>query len=213
MMKLANASLALSTATFGLMLGLAQNAQAASFVVPNVTATANIAGNTTYSLANIVNGQGLPSNQPSLTGNHATSSITNSWRSVLGFLTAAKPIQITFDFGVARNLTGLSFWNATGGDAPFGVRNVTFQYKQGTNWINLTTTSPWTGAFTQGGAAPQLVNFSQVQTTGVRFNITSNYGGDRVAMNEVQFKAVPEPSASLALLALGLAGIGLGKRI
>ena len=216
-MKLANASLALSTATFGLMLGLAQNAQAASYLVPNVNASVSgIGTNSPYNIVNIVNGQGLPGNTPSLTGNHASSTNTNSWRSALGFLAAPKPIQITFNFGVARNLTGLSFWNATDGSPDnsqlFGVKDVTFQYLSGATWTALTPLSPWTGAFTQGLASPQLVDFSQVTTTQVRFNIASNFGGQRVAINEVQFKAVPEPSASLALLALGLAGVGLRKR-
>ena len=182
-------------------------------LISGVTASVSgIGTNSGYSINNIVNGQGLLNNTPSLTENHASSTNTNSWRSALGFLAAPKPIQITFNFGVARNLTGLSFWNATGENASFGVKNVTFQYLSGATWTALTPLSPWTGAFTQGLASPQLVDFSQVTTTQVRFNITSNFSGDRVAINEVQFKAVPEPSASLALLALGLAGVGLRKR-
>ena len=216
MMKLANASLALSTATFGLMLGVAQNAQAA--VVS--ASVSGIVTNSTYNIVNIFNGQGLPGNKPSLTGNHAASTNTNAWRSATGFLAAAKPIQITFNFGSLRELGGLSFWNATTSSVNsdlFGVRNVTFEYNNGAGWNPLTPTSfnggAWTGAFNQGGAGPQIVDFSLVKVTQVRFNVTSNYGADRLAINEVQFKTIPEPSASLALLALGLAGVGLRKRI
>lgn len=224
MMKLANASLALSTATFGLMLGVAQNAEAASlpYRIPGVTVS-SLTGTIThtgggYNINDMVNGKGLPSNIPSLTGNHAATAAGNSWRSVLS---PSYPIGITFNLNGTRELAGFSFWNASGTQSSSGVRNVTFEYStDGTNFFALNPISfngvagAWTGAFTQGGAAAQLVDFKKVQATHVRFNITSSYGGaNRVAINEVQFKAIPEPSASLALLALGLAGVGLRKRI
>jgi hypothetical protein len=46
----------------------------------------------------------------------------------------------------------------------------------------------------------------------------ANYGGlsglnNRIGFNEIQFRSIPEPSSTLALLALGLAGVGLKKRI
>jgi hypothetical protein len=231
MMKLANASLALSTATFGLMLGVAQNAQAASFYrIPNVTVS-SLTGTTTnnnYSTLDMLNGKGLPLDKPSLAGSHAGTNIGNAWRSnsttvnpVTGNLNNS--IGITFNLNGYRSLAGFSFWNATGGPnqnvAGFGVKNVTFEYSND-NGANFTPLAPtafnggaWTGAFTQGGTSPQLVDFQTVGATHVRFNIASNYGGNRVAINEVQFKAIPEPSASLALLGLGLAGVGLRKRI
>lgn len=160
-------------------------------LISGVTASVSgIGTNSGYSINNIVNGQGLPNNTPSLTDSHDASNIANSWQSSNNFLTVPKPIQITFNFGVARNLTGLSFWNMTGTSAElnFGVRDVTFEYLSGATWTALTPLSPWTGAFTRGGAAPQLVNFSQVTTTQVRFNITTNFSGQRVGINEVQFK-------------------------
>ena len=67
-MKLTIKTLVLSTTTFGLMWGVAQNAQAAT-LIPGVTAsTDNIS--TQWSLNDAVNGQGLPGNTPSLTGDH-----------------------------------------------------------------------------------------------------------------------------------------------
>ena len=75
-MKLAIRPLVLSTATFGLMLGVSQNAQAAG-LIPRVTAsTANSASS--WNIANTVNGVGLPSNTPRLTQNHNVTNSTNS---------------------------------------------------------------------------------------------------------------------------------------
>ena len=218
MMKLTAKSLVLSTATFGLMLGVAQNAQAAR-LIPGVTVTSlsGTTSNSGWSLNSIVNGSGLPGNKPSLGGIHADTANTNAWRSnnttiVSGNL--ASPIEIVFKLGnVPTDLIGLSFWNATGVPASFGVKNASFEYStNGTDFLPLVPLTPFT-SFAQGLNTAQVVNFSLVQATHVRFNITSNYGGQRVAINEVQFKSIPEPSASLALLALGLAGGGLRKRI
>ncbi|MFM7478136.1 MAG: hypothetical protein ACKO2T_21100, partial [Microcystis aeruginosa] len=81
-MKLTIKTLVLSTTTFGLLWGVAQNAQAAT-LIPGVTASTNIS--TQWSLNDAVNGQGLPGDTPSLTGDHGQSLIGNSWRS--GILT------------------------------------------------------------------------------------------------------------------------------
>jgi hypothetical protein len=53
----------------------------------------------------------------------------------------------------------------------------------------------------------------------VRFVVNSNYGGGVSGFSEVQFndapvsQSTPEPSSLVALLVLGLAGVGLRKRI
>jgi hypothetical protein len=84
--KLAITHLVLSTATFGLMLAVPQNAQA-SGLIRSVTATAP--GFTTGaqgSLDATTNGFGLegpPLNRPTLTGDHAqtnTGTNPNAWR-------------------------------------------------------------------------------------------------------------------------------------
>jgi hypothetical protein len=102
--------------------------------------------------------------------------------------------------------------NVTG----FGVKDVTFQSRQrsGLESFNCNLLQQWCldWCLHTEGTGRQLISFNKVGATHVRFNITSNYGGNRVAINEVQFKAIPEPSASLALLASGLAGVGLRKR-
>jgi hypothetical protein len=216
MMKLTTKSLLLSTATFGLMLGVAQNAQAGRLIT-GVTATSLTNTTSNWALPNVTNGSGLPGNQPSLGGTHALSAITNAWRSnndAAAKLTAGTVISITFQLGIVpTDLIGFSFWNFSGGGVnTMGVRNASLGYS-----INGTTfTSAWTGTFAQGGTTPggpELINFNLVKATHVRLNITSNYGdAQRVGFNEISFKSIPEPSASLALLGLGLAGVGLRKR-
>ncbi|MFN6185092.1 MAG: PEP-CTERM sorting domain-containing protein [Microcystis sp.] len=215
-MKLTTKSLLLSTATFGLMLGVAQNAQAGRLIT-GVTATSLTGTGSNWALANVTNGSGLPGNQPSLGGVHALSSSANAWRSFNtagAQLAAGNVISITFQLGtIPTDLIGFSFWNTTGADSTtIGVRNASLGYS--TN--GTTFTSAWTGTFAQGGTTPggpELINFNLVKATYVRLNITSNYGdGQRVGFNEISFKSIPEPSASLALLGLGLAGVGLRKR-
>jgi hypothetical protein len=227
MMKLTTKSLVLSTATFGLMLGVAQNAQAGRLIT-GVTAT--LTGTTSnWLLDNVTNGSGLPGNKSSLGGIHALSDITNAWRSNNTTFPLAAPISITFKLGtVPQDLLGLSFWNMTGiaGLTSMGVQGANFQYSTD-NAANFTALAPtafngvasaWTGSFTRGGttvSGPETVDFNLVKgVTHVRLNITSNYGqAQRVGFNEIAFKSIPEPSASLALLGLGLAGVGLRKRI
>ena len=110
-----------------------------------------------------------------------------------------------------------------------GIKNVTIQYSNngGTTWSNLigAPTSFAKGLF---GAAslpqpPQQFSFTSVAATHVRFTNLSNFGGftdpatqNRIGFSEIQFAAgtkIPEPSSLLALLAFGLAGVSLGKRI
>jgi hypothetical protein len=210
--KLDITPLALSTATLGLMLGVAQNAQA------SVIVSTSMATQTGFNIINTVNGAGLEPN--SVGPLHVASSATSfgtSWQSdnVTG--------TITFQFtGVTPViLGGFKFWNLSGtGNTPGrGLRNVWVQYNDGTTWKDLlgTTTNPF--IFAQGANVGTAVgpsndiDFARVLATQVRFNVRSNYGGARSGFAEIQFKTIPEPSASLALLALGLAGIGLRKRI
>ncbi|MDB9412330.1 discoidin domain-containing protein [Microcystis aeruginosa] len=219
-MKLTTKSLVLSTATFGLMLGVAQNAQAGRLITGvTISGTSpNLTQN--WALGNVINGSGLPGNTPRLQGTHALSASTNAWRTNSGNVpSVANPLSITFQLGaVPTDLIGLSFWNITGPSSgtianTMGVKDANLEYStDGTNFSSL-----WTGSFTRGtitASGPQVVNFSLVKATHVRLNITSNHGqAQRVGFNEIAFKSIPEPSASLALLGLGLAGVGLRKRI
>ncbi|AKE64735.1 putative Bacterial Ig-like domain (group 1) [Microcystis aeruginosa NIES-2549] len=221
-MKLAIRPLVLSTATFGLMLGVSQNAQAAG-LIPRVTAsTANSASG--WNIANTVNGVGLPSNTPSLTENHNVTNSTNSWRTnTIPVGTPLSSVTIEFNFNRIYNLAGFSFWNLSSSSATQGINTLTIEYKLNTGaWTTLT--GPGVPlAFAQGttsttsSISPQVFNFSPVYATNVRFSNMTNHGGSgnnrRLGFSEIQFRSIPEPSSTLALLALGLGGVGLRKRV
>ncbi len=231
-MKLTIKTLVLSTATFGLMLGVAQNSQAAT-LIPGVTADLDSI-QTQWDINDTVNGNGLPSNTPSLTGDHVPSQNSNSWRSAILTNTQGTTIPlgtITFNLNGGYNLSGFTFWNLgnmTQELANQGIKNVTIEYSNngGTTWSNLIGAPT---SFAQGlvGTAslpqpPQQFSFTSVAATHVRFTNLSNFGGfntpstsNRIGFSEIQFAGtkIPEPSSLLALLAFGLAGVSLGKRI
>lgn len=223
-MKLAITHLVLSTATFGLMLAVPQNAQAAG-LIRSVTATApGFTTNSQGSLDATTNGfglQGPPLNRPTLTGTHAqtnTSTNPNAWRSSVPALGTIGNVTINFAFGRIYNLAGFSFWNLNGVS---GINAVTIQYSSnnGGDWTTLTDPGVpafFTGRPATGDVSAQQVSFSPVYATNVRFINMSNHGGTgsnyRLGLNEIQFTSIPEPSTTLALLALGLAGMGLGLR-
>jgi hypothetical protein len=223
-------TLVLSTATFGLMLGVAQNAQAAT-LIPGVTAaTTNIPGQSSpsWNINDTVNGNGLPGNTPSLTGLHVPSNAGNSWRSEESPNPGAGG-DITFSLKGSYNLSGFTFWNLGGSSEALtrqGIQNVTIEYSNGgTNWSNLSGAPSMFAQGTYGFPATsqtaQQFNFASVAATHVRFTNLSNFGGftdstnNRIGFSEIQFAGtkIPEPSSLLALLAFGLAGVSLGKRI
>ena len=217
-MKLAITPLVLSTATFGLMLGVPQNAQA-SGLIRNVIPTTGIG--TGFGNINLTtNGAGLqgpPVNKPSLTGDHAPTTASNSWRSVVA---PAATGTIEFAFNRIYNLAGFSFWNVGGNSfAPQGIKNVTIEYKLGGGTWTALSGAPTTFLIgpLSGNVTPQQISFTPVLATNVRFTNMTNQGGigsnNRIGFNEIQFRSIPEPSSTLALLALGLAGVGLKKRI
>jgi hypothetical protein len=230
-MEFAIKTLVLSTATFGLMLSVTQNAQAAT-LIPGVTASTNITGQSSplWDLNDTVNGNGLPSNTPSLTGVHVPSNAGNSWRSDTN-PTLGPTGTITFNLNDSYHLSGFTFWNLGGSSDDLtrqGINSVTIQYSNngGTTWSTLSGAPT---SFTQGtfGSTPtsqvaQQFSFASVAATNVRFTNLSNFGGftdpgtqNRIGFSEIQFAGtkIPEPSSLLALLAFGLAGVSLGKRI
>ena len=229
-MELTIKTLVLSTATFGLMLSVTQNAQAAT-LIPGVTASTNITGQSSplWDLNDTVNGNGLPSNTPSLTGVHVPSNAGNSWRSDTN-PTLGSTGTITFNLNGSYHLSGFTFWNLGGSSDALtrqGINSVTIQYSNngGTTWSTLSGAPT---SFTQGNFGspatnqnPQTFSFASVAATNVRFTNLSNFGGlptadNRIGFSEIQFAAgtkIPEPSSLLALLAFGLAGVSLGKRI
>ncbi|MFN4851972.1 discoidin domain-containing protein [Microcystis sp.] len=218
-MKVAIAPIVLSTASLGLMLGVAQNAQAA--LIPNITASTDMGSFASANIANTVNGAGLPSNTPSLTGSHAAATLTNAW------LGTAFTGNITFNLNGSYSLAGFSFWNFNA-QRTAGIKGVTVQ--SSTNGTTFTTIA---GAPTQFAIAatnaaavnPETFSFSSPVTASfVRFVVASNWDSvNGTGFSEVQFdrtpdqppqlQSVPESSSLLALLAFGLAGVGFRKRM
>lgn len=233
--------LVLSTATFGLMLGVAQNAQAALIPGISVTTTLGVDPDAAWNIINTVNGQGLlPSNTPSLTGNHvASNNIPTAWRSVALGNAPGSTIpgaSITFNLNGTYLVSGFTFWNFGGSSAALtrqGIRNVTVEYFDGTNWLAApgAPTIFTQGLFNATTPADQIAQpytfTTPVTATQIRFTNLSNFGtladvNNKIGFNEVQFDGtvppppptqIPEPSSLLALLAVGLGGVSLRKRI
>ena len=230
--------LVLSTATFGLMLGIAQDAQAA--LIPGISVSSNLGVDPSipWNINNTVNGQGLPSNTPSLTGNHTSSQdIPTAWRSAELTEPQGTTIsgEIVFDLNGTYSVSGFTFWNFGGSNiflASQGIRDVTVEYFDGTSWLTVIG-APTTFALGQIGDVttqqlPQTFSFAPVTAQQIRFVNLSNFidaplGGsnNKIGFNEVQFDGtvppppaqIPEPSSLLALLAVGLGGVSLRKRI
>ncbi|NCQ90202.1 MAG: discoidin domain-containing protein [Microcystis aeruginosa LG11-05] len=206
-MKVAIAPIVLSTASLGLMLGVAENAQAA--LIPNITASTNMGSAFSTNIANTVNGAGLPSNTPSLTGSHAAATVTNAW-----FGTALTG-NITFNLNGSYSLAGFSFWNFNG-QRTIGIKGVTVQSStDGTTWTTIAGAPVQFAIASNAPIPPAVYSFSPVTASFVRFVVASNWGLSSSGFSEVQFDGtpipVPEPSSLLALLAFGLAGVGLRK--
>ena len=105
---------------------------------------------------------------------------------------------------------------------------MTIEYSNngGTTWSTLSGAPSMFAQGTSGSPATSQVaqqfSFASVAATHVRFTNLSNFGGftnptnnNRIGFSEIQFAGtkIPEPSSLLALLAFGLAGVSLGKRI
>lgn len=182
-------ALAISSASLSL---LAPNAQAA--LISGVTASTNMAtGN--GSLANTVDGAGLPGNVPSLNGLHALASSSNAWLSSNPFG------DITFNLNGTYNLAGFSFWNLNR-NVTSGIKNVTVQTS--TDGVNFATVAGAPTQFAIGVSnalqLPEIFSFSPVEASFVRFTVASNWGRAGTGFSEVQFESTPEPTSILGLL-------------
>jgi hypothetical protein len=182
-----------------------QNAQA---IISGVSASTDMGSGFGTNIQNTINGNGLSS--LSLTATHDPTSIPNSWVSSSG-LTG----NITFDLGGQYDLSSLSFWNQNGGgpgsSGSTGIRGVTIQTSNDN--VSYTNLAGGPTQFSQvaasGNASPEIFNFTPVQASFVRFQVSSNWGdSDQTGFAEVQFDdsstAVPfEFSPTLGLLAVG----------
>ncbi|MFM7280095.1 MAG: discoidin domain-containing protein [Microcystis aeruginosa] len=207
-MKLAITPLVLSTASLGLIFGVTQNAQAA--LITGVTASTDMGSNGT-NIINTVNGAGLPGDTPSLKGNHALAAF-NAWAG------SQSTGNITFNLNGSYSLAGFSFWNLNNPGNTAGIKDVTVQSStNGTTWTTIAGAPVQFAIAANAPIAPEVISFSPVTASFVRFVVASNWGLSSTGFSEVQFNGtptpVPEPSSLLALLAFGLAGVGFRKRM
>lgn len=137
--------------------------------------------------ANVTNGSGLNPATPSLTGVHQTYTTSNGVQSA--FHNNTWPRILLFTLPNVYWVNGLSFWQVTGGSSNFGIRNFTLEYSLDnlSGWSQIPS-SPTT--FTQGSTNPSTplqFSWNPVQAQFVRFLVTNTWGGNRIALSEVQF--------------------------
>lgn len=183
--------------------------------ITGVTASTNMGTNhPAIDIQNTVNGAGLPSNTPALTGLHDRGDNPNVWFSSNGVTTG----NIDFNLGGSYNLSGFSFWNL---NAHHGA---------GINGVIISTSTDGSAFTSLAGAPtqfslgqhfssqnPEIFAFSPTLASYVRFTVTSNYGDNtNTGFSEVQFDgtaATPVPfdfDPSLGFVSLGVV-FGINK--
>jgi len=206
-----------SAASLGLISQAAQGATISGVTIEDVSTEL---GGGFNRLANyLVDGSGFDG----ATGTHTVTPDEFMWLNNGTFAAPNDPNSpgaiITFDLGSNYALSSLTVWNYN--EMLPGRPDL---LGRGANDAEILVASSEGGAFTSLGnftfdIAPGLdsVDFGQDidlssfgaagDTRLVRFNITSNHGGDNnfVGLSEVRFDAVPEPSVGMLAL-VGLAG-------
>jgi hypothetical protein len=186
------------------LLALALATPARAGYITGVTATTDMGNGLTTDIAHIVDGSGLSS--LSLTASHAVASSSNAWVSA-GNVTG----QVNFDLHGAYTLVGMSVWNFNGLNI-FGVQGVSVSTS--TDGVTFTPLAGGPTTFAIGvndaSESPQQFTFGPVVADFVRFNITSNYGGQDSGLSEVGFDGTPVTPAVPAPPTLLLALVGVG---
>lgn len=137
--------------------------------------------------ANVTNGSGLTPATPALTGIHALYTTSNGVQSAN---TVAYPASLLFTFPAVYWVTAMSFWQVTGINSGFGIRNFTIEYSlNGSSGWSQILGSPTSFAEGSGTVPSNPLQFSwnPVQAQFIRFVVSRNWGGVRIALSEVQF--------------------------
>lgn len=159
------------------------------------TPSSNLIPNTIFSFvgitvnagspANVTNGLGLTPAIPSLTGVHENYTTSNGVQSAINSIW---PRILLFTFPNLYWVNGLSFWQVTGASRTFGIRDFTLEYSlENASWLAIPG-SPT--SFAQGSTTPSSplqFSWNPVQAQFIRFVVSSNWGGNRIVLSEVQF--------------------------
>jgi hypothetical protein len=173
----------------------------ALYPVTNIVAAASCPNDVDRSLENAVNGSGL------VAGNHSSNE-PDMW---VGNPMEGEPAVLQFDFDRVYKLDNVHIWNYNHQfeiALRFGLKDVTIEYSSEPNeWTVLDDfqLSPGTGKASYAG---QSLDFGGVAAQSVRITATSNFGGQKYGLSEIQFYYIPaharEPQP-----AVGATGVSL----
>jgi hypothetical protein len=184
--------------------------------------TANEGGNPNMTSDDAINGNGLSSNTPALSGTHSAT-WSDHWYS------ATKTPQITIDLGDTYSLTGVHIWNYNeGGQTGRGLKDVIINVSPDADTNNLAYLGSWTFAEATGfynytgfdldltglktASLLSNVRYFQIVASGTHGTSWDSYGG----LAEIQFDAtaqsVPDTGSTAALLGAGVIALGFARR-